>query len=347
VRKILVVGEFVEGGASNSYLKVFSDLRYDAQAFNIKKKYFPSVFFSLPKLSYLFFKINDFLINLRLKRLVKRVSPDLIFIAKCENLSYKTIRFLKNKLNCKIINFYPDNPFCFWSGNSNANVLLSLPYYDCFLIWSKMLIPAIESAGCKKVFYFPFVFDENIFDKDFLLDENDLKQYKSDVCFVGTWEKDRQVWLEKLIKKMPNLDLAVWGNLWLEKLDKNSPLLPKIKDNAIYGDLMIKAFRSSKIVLNFIRRQNITSHNMRTVEVPASKGFLLTERTFEQAEELFCENESISCFSDLEELVFKIEFYFKNENERLRIARNSWKHVKKYKLKDNLKVFLEKFEKGI
>jgi len=103
----------------------------------------------------------------------------------------------------------------------------------------------------------------------------------------------------------------------------------------------------SKIVLNFIRRQNMTSHNMRTLEVPASKAFLLTERTVEQAEELFSEGESVACFISLDELVEKIDYYLNHNEERDKISKNSWEVVKKYELRKNLKNFINTIESDV
>ncbi|HBS47704.1 TPA: hypothetical protein DEO28_05070 [Candidatus Dependentiae bacterium] len=340
-KKILVVGEFTYGGASSSYWSIFLDLGFDAKVFNLNKIH-RNFFCNLGKISFLVSFFHDLYINYSLKNTVKIFNPDFIFIAKGENISFKTIRYLKNNFQSKIVNFYPDNPFCFWNGNSNSNILLSLPFYDYFLIWSKMLIPVLESVGAKKVEYFPFAFDENLFDQKIMITKEDVEKYTSDVCFVGTWEPYREKWLNDLILKMPNLDLAIWGNEWSKNLASNSPLRNHLQGKAIYGIEMIKAFRLSKINLNFIRKQNITSHNMRTMEVPASRAFLLTERTVEQAQELFTENENIVCFSNVDELVEKIKFYLSNEKKRIGIMQKSYEKIQEYKLKDRLKNVLKK-----
>lgn len=131
---------------------------------------------------------------------------------------------------------------------------------------------------------------------------------------------------------MPDLDFYIMGNLWLENLSKKSILRKYFKGNAIYKNDLLKAFKLSNIVLNFIRKQNMSSHNMRTLEVPASGAFLLTERTKEQAKLLFKEDELIECFDSIEELSYKIKFYLNNEKERERIIFNSNKRVANFKL---------------
>lgn len=329
IKKILLVGSFSNNHKyfySNSFYNKLVKLGYVVEKFNYRKKYF-----------YIF---NNYLVNLFLIKVTKQFKPDLIFLIKAENIYSKTIKILKNK-NILLVNFYPDNIFTFWNGNSNREVLLSLPYYDCFLSWAKFLEIPLKSAGAKNVYYFSFAYDKDVYEKDIILSEQDKIIYSSDVCFVGTWDKEREVWLTNILKDMSQLNLAIWGNMWLEYLPKNSILRPKIRGNAIYKDELIKVFNLSKIVLNFIREQNITSHNMRTLEVPATKSFLLTERTIEQANFLFKEGESIECFSSVEELCDKIKFYLNNNVKREEIIANSYNNVQKFELEIVLKTFME------
>ncbi len=336
LKKILLVGYFNKDknkySYSDSFYNKLSELGYTVKKFNYRKKIF---FLS---------KVNNWLINFFLCRKAKSFNPDLILFIKAETIYSKTIKKLKNN-NYFMVNFYPDNPFVFWNGNSNKQVLNSLPYYDCFLSWSRALMPVLSSAGCNDVYYFPFAYDKDIFEKNVNLTEQDIDNYKSEVCFAGTWDPDREEWLTGLVQKLPNLDLVIYGNLWNENLNNNSVLRPFLKGEAIYRDELIKVFKTSKIVLNFIRKQNMTSHNMRTFEAPATGAFLLTQRTSEQAEELFKEKEGIDCFDSVDELVSKIEFYLKNDDLRRLIADNGKKRVKEFELKIVLKKFMEYIHK--
>ena len=336
LKKILLVGYFNKDtnkySYSDSFYNKFSELGYTVEKFNYRKNIF---FLS---------KISNWLINFFLCRKAQRFNPDLIFFIKAETIYSKTIKRLKNN-NYFMVNFYPDNPFVFWNGNSNKEILNSLPYYDCFLSWSRMLMPILRASGCKDVYYFPFAYDKNIFEKNIELTEQDITNYKSEVCFAGTWESDREERLRELVQKLANLDLAIYGNLWDEKLNRNSILRPFLKGKAIYNDELIKVFKTSKIVLNFIRKQNMTSHNMRTFEVPAIGAFLLTQRTSEQAEELFKEKENIDCFDSVDELVSKIEFYLNNDDLRRLIADNGKKRARDFELKIVLKKFMEYIHK--
>ncbi len=131
--------------------------------------------------------------------------------------------------------------------------------------------------------------------------------------------------------------------MWAENLSADSILKNKLRGKAIYGQEMIKAFRLCKIVLNFIRRQNETSHNMRTFEVPAAGAFLLTQRTQEQASFLFKEDENIACFGNIDELVKKIKFYLKLDSLRKVIAKKGFEMAQHFKMENVLQGFMEKF----
>ena len=312
---------------ATSFYTTLQKLGLGVHKFEYRKKYF---------LGFSGF-LNTFLMNWALKNEAKIVGADCVLVIKGENILPKTLLWLQEKLHAKLFNFYPDNPFTLWNGNSTIHVLNSLPIYDRVLIWSKQLVLLLQASGCGKVGYFPFAVDEDLFAQNVLLDEDSIKKYVCDVCFVGTWDAEREQWLTTLLKELPNLNLGLWGNDWHKNLKTDSPLRQYLRGYAVYGQEMIKLFRSSKIVLNFIRKQNLDAHNMRTFEVPASNAFLLAQRTSEQASDLFKETESIACFGSVSELAGRIKFYLANEKERKKLTDNGYEIAKKYTLQKQLK----------
>ena len=209
VKKVLLVGNFSNNPKiytyASSFFKAMQNLGLVVEKFNYKNSRFNN-----PIVKNIF---GARLLKYSLLRTVKSFKPDLIFMLKADNIETKTlINIKKYDKNIKIINFYPDNPFTFWNGNSNANILLSLPVYDLFLIWAYQLIPILYSAGAKNVRYFPFGFDTSIYSQELQISDTDHTKYKSDVCFVGSWDAEREAWLTQLMHKMPALNLAIWGN---------------------------------------------------------------------------------------------------------------------------------------
>lgn len=331
IKKVLVVGAFStrQYTYASSFYRVISEIGFDTYFFNYRECSIPNK------------KLNKIFMNYRLKKKIKTLQLDLIFFIKAETIYSKTIKWIKHEHPAIIlINFYPDNPFVFWNGNSNQEVLCSFPFYDYVLSWSQMLIPVFESVGCKRVLYFPFVYDEKVFTH--VQQKNAAKDYLCDVSFVGTWDFEREWWLTELIKRRPTLNLAIWGNNWENNLSSDSLLRSHIRGAAVYPPKSLSIFQNSHINLNFIRKQNCTSHNMRTFEIPASGGFMLAQRTREQSEIFFREDESIVCFDSLDELIKKIDFYLKEPSIRRAIIDKSILVVQQYMLHKHLKNLFKK-----
>jgi spore maturation protein CgeB len=324
--KILLVGAFSSDPSIYTYATSFQrtliSLGHNVITYNTR----PTGIIRFAPKSY-----NDY----TLVRMAQAFHPELLFLIKAENVTAQTLRLIKQQTRCKIINFYTDNPFTLWNHNSNATVLERLPELDCFLSWSPMLIESLRSAGCRHVCHFPFAYDEEIFSQPVVITDQEREKYTADVCFVGTWEPEREQWLSALHYHLPNVVLALWGNQWHEQC-KDAHLRQCIRGTAIYHETLIKIFHSSKIVLNFIRAQNMTSHNMRTFEVPASSAFLLTQRTKGQACDYFKEEESIACFGNLEELINKVTLYMMHEEVRRHIAQQSHQRVQAFTLTQQL-----------
>jgi spore maturation protein CgeB len=329
IKKILLVSEYSEGALAWNCYHALTRLGYTVTTFSCTQRT-TSSHAAGSRIGYVTNYINDFFINKKFLAAVKETKPDLIFLLKAHNLTAKTLRAAKT--TCPLlINWYPDNPFTLWNGNSNAEVLKSLPLYDSFVIWSQMLMDPLLSAGCKHVQYAPFAYDETLYGKQMIISEQDQEKFKSDVSFIGSWDTDRQWWLEQLHSRIPDLNLTIWGNGWLDFLPANSPLRALVKP-AQYGDNMLKIFRCSAISLNFIRTQNMSSHNMRSIEIPASGSFQLTQRTKEQAELLFQEPTNIACFATPDELAQQVTHYLAHPEERARIAQAAHRHVQQYQL---------------
>ena len=72
---------------------------------------------------------------------------------------------------------------------------------------------------------------------------------------------------------------------------------------------------------------------MKTFEIPACKGFVITNRT-EQQLDFFLEDKACVYFSTAEELIDKTEFYLKNEKPRKMIMEAAYEISLKHRYKD-------------
>ena len=319
--KILFVGEFPFGSLGSSYFRAFERLGYEVFKFDLVEEYKMSNPFSANRyLNKLFGHLYYKDINEKLLEEIGIVKPELILVIKGACLFPETLIKTKNRFKSLLFCFNPDNPFNIYIGASNDLIRKSISLYDCYLIWGKFLLPQLIEAGAKHVEYLPFAYDPELHYPISLSDE-DKATFESDIAFMGSWDKEREWWLEKIDK----YDLAIWGNGW-EKLGKKSPLRKKWKGKAVIGEDFSKVCTGSKIVLNLIRKQNQNAHNMRTFEVPAAKGFMLTTRTKEQCE-FFEEGKEIECFETPEELENKIKQLLNDCEVRSSMSENANKKV--------------------
>ncbi|MBM3893529.1 glycosyltransferase [Candidatus Dependentiae bacterium] len=338
-KKILVVGKFSADPTiytyATSFYKTFQQLNYDTTYVDCSPT---SPLQQTPLINNIARPLAIARANKSVLHAVYAHSPSLVFILKGQHLTPRTIQAIK-ATGARVVNFYPDNPFALWNGNSTAYILQSLPLFNCFLSWSPVLTPALLAAGSPHVCAFPFAYDQSIYN-----DNNaSLTPFSSDVvdvCFIGTWEPEREKVLEQAIVRLPHASFGIWGNQWQEHAQ--SPHIKKyIKGNAVYEQTMTSIYKRSKIILNFLRAQNAHAHNMRTFEVPATKSFLLTEHTQQQAELFFKENYSIACFTGIDELVEKINTYLHDAPSRNRISERSFIAAQEYTLHTQLARYID------
>jgi glycosyltransferase involved in cell wall biosynthesis len=143
---------------------------------------------------------------------------------------------------------------------------------------------------------------------------------------------------EDLIKPLPNVgkvnDVGFCGNWlnrseWVNYIEGNG--IPVKKDIFVIGDDMINAVNSYKIHFN----RNISDDiNFRTFETLGCETFLLTNYT-PGLEKLFDIGYNIITYNDGLDLINKIKYYLKNEDERNEITKRSFKHVKENHTYDN------------
>ncbi len=276
--RILIISKAHEGGLAQSYLRAFLELKTEAKIIDDEKIYRESSFFARNRYSHrLFWRFLAIPLQKKLLSEIVVEKPDLVLILKGWLIKPNTILEIKKLLpQTLVFNYNPDNPFNAWHhGNSNSWIKKSIPLYDCYFIWGKFLIEPFMAAGAKKVEYLPFGYDPKLCHL-VKINEKEKNFYGSDVVFVGTWDKEREEWLNYLT----DYNLKIWGSGWGK--------VPRLKKNwqgrAVRGEEFSMVYSAPKININILRKQNIPAHNMRTFEVPACGGFMLSTRTEEQKE---------------------------------------------------------------
>lgn len=341
--KILLSGDFNPNSMNNVFIKSFQNLGLIVDIFDDQKTY--DDLFLIKKsgilkriIHRLFWRTFALRTSNKFLEKLKNQEYDLILILKGWFYHPKTIKKIKEiQPKAKLFCFNPDNPFNTWHhGVSNDWIRGSIPYYDVYFIWGKFLIEQLKKAGAKRVEYLSFFYDPEIYYPVEVKDEKEKEYYGSDVAFIGTYDEEREWWLNQI----KDYNLKIWGNDWWKA---NKDLQKKWMKKPAYHEEFRKICACSKIILNIIRKQNIPSHNMRTFEAPACKAFVLSTRT-EELKDFFEEDKEIVCFSSPEELKEKIDFYLKNDNLRKQIAEAGYNKVKNHTYLEREKKILEVYE---
>ena len=208
------------------------------------------------------------------------------------------------------INVNPDDPYNLVSrAASNSNIIESLSFFDAYCIWSHPIADRLRADGCNRVIYLPFGYDTTYHAP------HEPRQQAAPACisFIGSWDKER----EAVLARLAGYNVSIHGNGW-ERAARAFPLSSGLSYRDVFGPEMAAINGSSAICLNLLRPQNRGSHNMRTFEIPAMGGLMLTSRTAEQ-QEFFPENEACYMYADVAELKEKIEYILANKQEADRV----------------------------
>ncbi len=251
-------------------------------------------------------------LNRSFMKVAQAQRPDLVLITCGKFLSPETIRSVKRETGALLVNYATDDPF-----NSAVNTPMfrkGIPCYDLYACTKKAIIDDVRKAGCGNVAYVPFAYKPEIHFPESTQSSEERKRYSSDLVFIGGCDGDRLPYIAAMLKAIPDLRLHLYGGFW----NRHSALRKYYRGFALGREFRL-AVAGAKIVFNLIRRKNRDDHVMRTYEIPACGGFMLTDRTDEQCS-LLAEDKEASYFTSTEEMVDKIRYYLAHDSERRRIA---------------------------
>lgn len=258
-------------------------------------------------------------LNRALLNAARALRPHLVLIVKGAHVAPDTLAAIRLETGAQLVNYATDDPF-----NplvSTPALRASIPQYDLYACTKRAIIEDVRAAGGKHVLYVPFAYKPLVHFHEEPASEWEESRFSSDVLFVGGCDGDRIPYFEALINDVPNLDLGLYGGFW----DRHPTLARYHRGFAVGRDYRL-ALGSAKIVVNLVRKANRDGHVMRTFEIPATKAFMLAERTPEHLE-LFRDGREIVCFSTPTELVAKVRHYLARPEERARIARHGHRVV--------------------
>ena len=246
-------------------------------------------------------KIEKLFIELKLKRSIRSIKPDIMLIGGI-HLSKSFINIIKSDFKCKtgLIMGYSELLI-----PERSNVMSD---FDFIVTIDSYLIPIIKGERyhrVKNVFWrFPaadLVEHSKIHGTQF-----QCSRYKSDIVFIGGFSKNRLEILKEINKYF---DLKIWGS----KKWKDTELDHCYNDEPIYGLKKTLVYSNAKIIINIAdNEKHVNAVNERVPEGLLCNTFVLSCYTEDLSRMGLIPNESIGIYSDRTDVVEKIKYFLDN-----------------------------------
>lgn len=265
-------------------------------------------------------------------QIIARFKPDVIFGYDYSYLqsTFLTDYILENKDKFKLVHYFGDEPESTYAYGDYPDLYKKFRNIDAYsFVWDKDFVSQLPNAQ-----YLPLGANYKVYKVE------DFGDFRYDISFVGRPLTDkRQEILCRLIKVFGNrLSIFSYENYFLRSLNEitekgllNDEEL-EIYKNSYKGYLkteqdLADVYSRSKINVN-ITLQGKTSLNYRVFEVPASRGFLLTDDVADLHENFEIGRE-VESYKNIDDLIDKIKFYLDNPNIAEKIVYNGFAAVYK------------------
>lgn len=345
--KILIIGKWGSKIHESTLSNAFENLGHDVIKFRWGK-----YFSHKNKLIDIFYKlqlkinfgplINN--INNKIVKVSERTIPDIIFFYRPSIINKETLIRLKNK-NIKVAIYNNDNAFSehypkfYWYKFKSL-----ITVADIIFAYRPSDISNFKLYGAKNIHLLPPWYDSK---SNYVapLKANEDNRFRNDVVFVGHFENDGRLKIfEEVVKQ--NINLKIFGPEWNKQIKTSKVLNHLLPITYLYGEEYNKAFTGSKIAIVLYSKLNKDVYTRKCFEIPVTKTFMIAKRTLEM-ENIFEEGKDIVFFDNTQELIEKIKYYLKNNQERLAIAQSAYNKIinGNYEVIDRAKFIIEVFKR--
>jgi len=318
-KRILLIGPFGPGQLAESLARAFERLGYQVFRFDSDRAYFEAGPGARNRLTRrLLRRVYWDRMNMSTLEIVRCVRPALVFCIKGTYLHPETIRRVRTTLGVPFANYYSDNPYCGMPLNprkssvQRRDLVDALREYTRVWIWERGMAKRLAADGVASA-YLPFGVDPDVFRP---LEAKDCAEcgQRHTAVFVGQHSDKREAHIAAVRRQ----SVALWGNRW-NRADTVFNGRHRTHQRAAFGEDCARLYSSAALSLNVVDDLNVPGHNMRTFEIPAARGLMLSTYTAEQAE-FFPEEEAALYYRKPEEIDENIERALKDETwaDRLR-----------------------------
>jgi len=281
---------------------------------------------------------NIIQLNLNFVEKCLKFKPDLLLVFKGDTIFKESLEIIKKKIRPIMAVWWVDDPFCKWDNayfmTPYGNSLRSLFVWDYFFIYDTYFLTRLKKIGVNNPYYLPNATNDEFFYKIKDPQKDDIKYYGSDLSFVGTPSRLRA----QMIRNLSDFNIKIWGIPWFDPFFKSL----QVKINLDIDEVR-KIHNYTKINLNCHLPGNVNGANVRTFDIPACGSFLLVDKCSDITNYLYKENEEVVVYNDFEDMVKKIKYYLKHDNEREQIEANAMRrtlkqHLYKHRVAELLQV---------
>lgn len=339
--KILIIAPFGEGFLANSYARALESIGHEIFCFDSDRAYFESAPYASNRFTRRLFRAQLWnKLNFSTIEIVRCIRPDLVLVFKGAFLHPETIRKIREKEAIPIANYYPDNPYCGVpldprkTSAQRKDLVDALREYSFVFTWGRGLVTRLEADGVLAS-YLPFGVDSYSFRPMEAIPCKECNK-RHTVVFVGQHSAKRG----KHIAAIRRHEVALWGARW-ERGQKQFQNKHVTHKQSAFGTSCAVLYSGADISLNIVDDLNMPGHNMRTFEIPACGGVMLSTFTEEQAE-FFPEGEAAFYYrnpSELDDIIDRLladkKLRARIRDNTLRISRN---HDYRNRAKDLLRV---------
>ncbi len=217
------------------------------------------------------------------------------------------------KLGTQRLNYLTDDP---WNAAHKAGWFLkALPLYDHIFSVRRSNLSDLDKAGCSRVSYLPFAYAPELHFPESPETTEEKARFDCDIVFVGGADRDRIPYIKTLVQA--GFKVHLYGGYW-DRYPKMKSCYRGYADPQTFR----KAIGGAKVSLCLVRHANRDGNSMRTFEIPAIGGCMLTEDTEEHREIFGEDGKAVVYFKTIPEMIEKLKYLLchQEETQRLKIA---------------------------
>ena len=304
--RILIIAPFGSGFLADSYAAALEGLGHEITRFDSDEAYFGSAWRARNRWTRRLFRRSLWdRVNLAALDAVRETRPQLALAFKAPFMDPETVRLIRRGAGVPIVNYYSDNPYCGVpldprkTSAQRPDIIACLREYTRVFTWGREIARRLQGDGVAAA-RLPFGTDSK-YARVKPSERCDECGKKHEVVFLGQENRKRR----RHVAAIRRNAVAVWGRGW-KRARRTIGARHRIHTRRAFGEKCAAIVAGADVALNIVDDLNIPGHNMRTFEIPASGGVMLSTYTEEQAE-FFPEGEAAWYYRDPAELDGLIE----------------------------------------